>query len=291
MSKRPATIRLSCLAAVIGALATLGLAPSAFAHTGEFARFNDCPSTTPGVFKCVVSVTNGGYITLGKKKTPIVNPVTLQGGYSEGRIAKFFGAVNGGVTLSKTAQPVPGGLAGLVNCDEISNFFERIACELVFENEATGVNATLELAAPATSIEVSEYNMLLEEGLALKLPVKVHLENLFLGSSCYIGSNAAPIIWNLTSGTTSPPSGFKAITGSSGTASLKEEDEIAQLTGNILVENDWAAPEPNGCSEPFGFLLDPLIGLKIGLPAKAGENIAHLENTIDIASAEGLNEH
>ena len=96
-------------------------------------------------------------MVLGSKKVPIVNTVTLQGGYGkqvEG-YAPFFAASNG-ITLSKTPQPVPGGLAGLVNCKEIKDFFLRISCEVTFENGLTGLNATLELARPATEISSLE---------------------------------------------------------------------------------------------------------------------------------------
>ena len=41
--------------------------------------------------------------------------------------------------------------------------------------------------------------------MAMKLPVKMHLENPFLGSNCYVGSSSSPLIWNLTTGTTAPP--------------------------------------------------------------------------------------
>lgn len=288
-------LKRSCLLGSLAAIAVLGFAGSASAHTGVWEKFNYCPSTTTGVFKCLYSVTNGGYITLGTKKTPIVNPVTLQGGFSatnkeKKRISTFFGATNG-VTLSKTPQPVPGGLAGLVNCDEITEFFERIACELFFENSVTGVNATLELAKPATSIEISEFNLAAEEGTALVLPVKIHLENLFLGSTCYVGSNSEPIYWHLTTGESVPPSPYTPITGSAGSAEFKEESQIAQLTGTVLVDKTWAAPEPNGCTEPLSFLLDPIVGGKVGLPAKAGVSIAKLENTIDVATAEAVNKH
>ena len=59
-------------------------------------------------------------------------------------------APTNGITLSKAPQPVPGGLAGLVNCKEISNFLLRISCEVTFENGVTGLDSTLELARPAT---------------------------------------------------------------------------------------------------------------------------------------------
>src|SRR4029077_2726085 len=132
---------------------------------------------------------------LGKKKVPIVNAATLQGGYTEpaeegpeAGFSKFVAATNG-ITLSQAAQPVPGGLAGLVNCKEISNFLLRISCEVTFENGLTGVDSTLELAKPASEIRVSEEHLAEGLGVALKMPVRVHLENPFLGSECYIGSS------------------------------------------------------------------------------------------------------
>src|SRR5580700_216656 len=142
-------VRRGCMVALFGALLALGVSSSALAHSGEFSKFNYCPSTNTEVKKCLYSVTVGGEIVLGKKTTPIEVPVTLQGGYgkpnSETHISKFYEATNG-ITLSKTPQNVPGGLLGIVNCKEISNFILRILCEATFENGVTGVNATLELA-------------------------------------------------------------------------------------------------------------------------------------------------
>jgi hypothetical protein len=288
------TVKRISLVGLVATVATLGASASALAHSGDFAKFNDCPSTNVEVKKCLYSVTNGGLIVIGKKETPIINKVTLQGGFGKANsehISKFYEAVNGGETLSKTPQPVPGGLAGLVKCPEISNFIERIACELVFENGFTGVNATLELAKPASEIQISEFNLLIEEELALKLPVKIHLENPFLGSSCYIGSSSSPIIWNLTTGETSPPAGVKPMKGTSGTLELKDETEVAQLTGNELVDNTWSAPGASGCGEPFSILIDPILNLALGVPSSPGVNSALLKNTIDTASAAAVNAH
>jgi hypothetical protein len=46
--------------------------------------------------------------------------------------------------------------------------------------------------------------------------VKVRLENPFLGSECYVGSNSSPVVLNLTTGTTSPPAPNKPIKGTVG---------------------------------------------------------------------------
>jgi hypothetical protein len=277
------------------ALGALFAAPSALAHSGEYAEFNQCPSTNPNVLTCLYSKTTGGEVVLGKKKVPIVNPVILQGGFSEPDgtfFSTFYGALNG-ETLTKAAQPVPGGLSGLVNCKEISLSWLRASCEAVFENGLTGVNSTLELARPASEIRVSVSNLLFEEGTAVKLPVRVHLENPLLGSGCYIGSSSEPIWWNLTTGKTSPPAPNKSITGSSGKFESKGEDgEILRLGGDKLVDNAWAAPGASGCGGwPAEYVLDPIINASVGVPAKAGTNTAILSGYSDEAPTFIVNKH
>jgi len=271
-------------------------APGASAHSGLYSEFNYCPSTNPEVAGCLYSVTNSGEIVLGSKKVPIVNPVVLQGGVGAANettgAQKFFGATNG-VTLSKAAQPVPGGLTGLVNCKEISLGWLRASCEAIFENGLTGVNSTLELAKPASEIKINERNILFSNGVGLSLPVKVHLENPLLGSTCYIGSSSSPMVWNLTTGKTSPPPPNKSISGTIGKTEFVGEDEgILRLNGATFVDNAWAAPGATGCG---GFLveyiLDPIINSSVGVPAAAGKNTAILKTVSDTAEAELVNEH
>ena len=276
-------------ALLIAALAVFGLAATAQAKlTGNYTKFAQCPYSNLEVKKCLYSTTTSGEVVLGSKKVPIVNPVVLQGGagaQNEEGNSKFFAASNG-VTLSKAPQPVPGGLAGIVNCKEISEPFLRFSCELTFENGLTGLNSTLELSRPASEIVVNENNLAGEIGTALKLPVKVHLENPFLGSNCYVGSSSSPIIWNLTTGTTAPPAPNTPITGTAGLLEFLEEGRILELKGAKLVDNAWAAPGVSGCG---GFLvellLNPIINSASGLPAAAGKNTAILNNTIFVGAA------
>jgi hypothetical protein len=271
-------------------VAVVALSVSAGAQaklTGEFTKFTNCEYNNTEVKKCIYSVTESGEVVLGSKKVPIEKAVVLQGGFGaqvEG-VSKFYGATNG-ITLSKASQPVPGGLAGLVDCKKITEPFLRFSCELAFENGFTGLNSTLELARPASEIRVSENNLAGEIGVALELPVKVHLENPFLGSNCYVGSSSSPLIWKLTSGTTSPPEPNKPISGKGGEGTLLEGARVLVLNGNTLVDNAWSAPGATGCG---GFLvellLDPIINAAAGLPAAAGHNTAILNNTISQASA------
>jgi hypothetical protein len=284
----------ACAIALTLALASLAFASMASAKlTGEFTKFQQCPYTTAGVSRCLFSETTGGEVVMGSKKVPIVNKAILQGGYTEPNFeegnpeflfAKFFAAKNG-VTLSKAAQPVPGGLAGLVNCNEISNFLLRISCEVTFENGLTGLNSTLELARPASEIRVSENHLAEGEGVALKLPVRVHLENPFLGSSCYVGSSTTPLKWELTSGTTSPPGPNKPISGTVGEVEFLEEARILKLKNASIVDNAWSAPSATGCGGIFSFILDPIVSAAAGLPSAAGKNTAILKNQVYTSTA------
>jgi len=285
MKKLKKRVGVACTAVLGAALVSFVLAGGAQAElVGEFKKFEQCPYETEGVDRCLYSVTTGGEVVLGSKTVPIVNDVVLQGAYSEPNpedegFAKFFAAKNG-MTLSKTPQPVPGGLAGLINCKEIKDFLLRISCEITFENGLTGLNSTLELAQGAKGIKVNELNLALGEGVALKMALKVHLENPFLGSNCYVGSEGSPIVWNLRTDTTEPPEPNKPITGDPGEIEFLEEGLILEIGGAVLVDNAWAAPKANGCGGIFSFIIDPIVNASAGLPSAAGHNTAILENDI-----------
>ncbi len=281
------------VAGLVVAMVMLSTSSALATPTGEFAVFADCPLSTPHLAGCISAKTESGKFIVGKETVPIEKTITLQGGFTENEetgATSFVGAADGN-TLSKTPQKVPGGLAGLVKCNEITEFIERLACEVVFENGVTGVNATTELAAPASSIGLNETNLLLEKGTALSLPVKVHLENPFLGSSCYVGSNSSPIVIELTTGTTSPPLPNKPIKGSEGVVEFNEEGSILTISKNSLVNNSFAAPGTNGCGGLFSFLIDPIINAKLGVPSSAGHNTAVLNGTLKQASANAVREH
>lgn len=285
------------IAAMIAAITSLALTASAGAQlVPPFTRFANCPYKTAGVYRCVQAVTEGGEVVLGSKTVPIVNPVTLQGGYSaeaeegpEAGFSKFFEATNG-ITLSKAAQPVPGGLLGLVP-PASSPPLVKAAVELAAKNGLTGVNSTLELARPASEIRVSEAHLAEGLGVDLILPLKAHLENPLLGSSCYVGSSAQPILWELRADTTNPPAPNEPITGYPGDTEFLEEGRIIELTNVVLVDNSWSAPAASGCGGLLSALMDPVINLASGLPAAAGHNTAILENTISEAAAFAVNKN
>jgi len=278
-------MRVACTALVAVALAALGFAGTAAAKlTGAYTRFEQCPYSNTEVKRCLYSVTEAGETVLGNKKVPIESNVVLQGGIGkadEEGFSEFFAASNG-VTLSKAPQNVPGGLLGIVPEKE-QNWLVKRLIKFFFENSLTGLNATLELAKPATEIRVSQLHLSEELGTALEMPVKVHLENPFLGSNCYVGSSSSPIWWKLTTGATSPPAPNTSIKGYAGFAELLEGGRVVENKETKLVDNAWSAPGATGCGGILAFLVNPIVKNQIGT-STAGHNTAILENTISLAS-------
>jgi hypothetical protein len=291
MRKKQTRARTVTAAVSLVALACLGLAASASAKlAGEFTRFAQCPYTNPEVRRCLYSTTEGGTVVLGNKTVTITKPAVLQGGYGpvgEDEFATKFYASKDGITLSKAPQSVPGGLLGIVPPEKSPALVKALSA-FFFENALTGVNSTLELAKTASDIRISENHLAEEFDIALELPVKVHLENPFLGKSCFVGSSSSPLTFKLTTGTTAD----KKLKGKAGELELLEEGTILKLKGTELVDNTWSAPTASGCGGILSFLVNPIINAQIGLPATTGKNSSVLKNTVyeSPASAVKLND-
>jgi hypothetical protein len=269
--------------AIFAAMAIAGVPAAMATPTGGYAVFAQCPVKTAKVNGCIYSPTTSGYITIAKTEVPIVATQVLQGGLlrPEEEFVKHMAPALNGETLTKTAQKVPGGLAGLVECDKIKEILLRISCELLFENGLTGVNAVTELAEPASSVVLNSANEQLGTGTALTLPVKVKLENSLLGGECYIGSSKEPIKLNLTTGKTSG-----GPTGKPGTQTTKEGGGILVISGVSLVSNTFTVPKASGCGV-LG-ILDGIIDEKLGLPST--KNTAVLNGSVEIANSELVEE-
>jgi len=275
---------------MVALLASLTVVASASATEhhpkGGFARFADCPLSNPEVPLCTVASTTSGEFSVGKKTVPINKPIILQGGLvaSENPEEASLVAAEDGNTLSKTALSVPGGLLGIVAPSFLPKWLQEIFNNFINEG-FTGVTETTELAKPAGEVKLNLENLLSASGTALKLPVKVKLSNVFLGSECYVGSSSHPITLNLTTGTTSPPEPNKPITGAIGTFESLEGGLVTVLSGGSLVDNAFAAPEATGCGGFLSFLIDPAVDAELGLPATAGHNTAVLNGSFSLAPA------
>jgi hypothetical protein len=276
---------------VVGVGLMLGVAASpalAGTPTGEWKNFVQCPYEKAEVKDCVFSETTSGEVAIGSTSVPIEKKIILQGGATfneETETETFYNATNG-ETLTKAAQTIPGGILGIVPTSSMPWWLKA------FVNAITnnGLIAATATAEQAGNIELSKANLSSEEGVALKLPIKLHLGNPLLGSSCYIGSSTHPITWNLTTGTTKPPSPYTPISGASGTIHFKEGGALLELSGNKLVENDYPVPTASGCGGLFSGLIDPILDLKLGLESPAGKNTTVLNNTILYGSAKKTKE-
>jgi len=260
---------------------------------GEYAKFNKCPLSNGAVEFCLYAETTNGLFTTPAKTVPLKNPTILQGGLSgaEFNFSNPFtlNAATSGDTLSKTAQPVPGGLLGIT----APSWWPQILKDLFNEtinNGFTGVSSTVEIAGPVSGVKVNLANAVQLKGAAFTLPVKVKLSNPFLGSNCYLGSNSNPIKLELTTGTTSPPAPNKPISGSSGEFS-EPVPGVISLKNNKLVDNSFSVPGASGCGGIlFSWAVDPLVNSIVGTPAAAGSNTAILEGTTYLGFAPALRE-
>jgi hypothetical protein len=279
------------LAAALAALMLVPASSASAALTGDYAKFNTCPFSNPSVGICLYAESTTGQFTVGKKTVPLVKPQILKGGIidPEGLFGPLtFVAPTDGQVLSKAPQPVPGGLLGIT----APSWWPQILKDLFNEtinNGFTGVTATVELAGSASGVKVSILNAATASGTAFTLPVKVKLDNPFLGSSCYVGSNSNPIKLNLTTGTTSPPPPNAPISGFPGEGGEDPNMRYIFLTKNRLVDNAFAAPGASGCGGfLFSWAVDPLVDSILGTPSPAGTNTAILEGTTWLGNAELL---
>jgi len=273
----------------VTAAAAVGLASSASAAdpTGDYAPFKRCPYTNVNVTQCVYSDTNGGAIKLGNSNVPIPSSkhLILQGGIRQsGSTTTWYNAV-GGPTLSATPLDVPGGLLSMVS----SNWFFGPLLD-AFNNAISsfnGVTATAELVGP---VQFNLGRILASSGTGVELPLRVKLNNPFLGNECYIGSAATPVRFRLTTGTTAPPTGTAPITGNAGTLSFNSDFSVTTVSGLSLVDNTFPVPAASGCG--FTFIDRPLItaavNAKVGLPAAAGVSSARLNGLSRLADVNAV---
>jgi hypothetical protein len=273
-------MRMTCkqfvLSSIAASVASLALAASASAGppTGDYAQFSHCPQANPTVTSCLYSEVTSGSFKLGTATVPITKKIVLQGGIGSdpNTFQTFFVNAVGADTLSKTGLDVPGGLLGIMQGSGFTG-----ALLAAFEaaiHSANGVTATAELVGP---VQINLLNFLVGIQPALTLPVRIHLENPFLGSSCYIGSSSTPVNLALTTGTTAPPAPNTPITGSPGTTSFSPDGGITTVAGFKLVNNSFSVPAASGCGYwPFVPLITGAVNLKEGLPAAAGKNSATL---------------
>lgn len=281
------------LAMAAVSLTALGFAAPAMAGkpTGRYANFGACPTKTSGVNYCVFATTSSGEFKIKSTEVPITKTITLQGGIidNEATEKETFVDAASGETLSKTPETVPGGLLKIIAPKGWPEFLQKFFNEIINKG-ATGVTASTELSG---TIGINRVGLITGAPDALSLPVRVHLENSFLGSECYVGSKSHPVDIELTTGTTTPVLPNEPITGSAGEPEFVEEGGVLTLLilkKNELVNNTFSAPEAEGCGSQILFglftgLVDDAVDSELGLPSASGNNTAILKGTLENASA------
>jgi len=284
-------LRRSVLGSVVGIAALLvtavGASATPYHPTGDYANFGDCPLGNSAVVSCIYSTTTSGEVKIGSTAVPITNKIVLQGGLTQNEetgATTFINAADG-TTLTKAAQTVPGGLLGIVAPEFFPEWLQIIFNEII-NHGPTGVTATTELVGTPTW---NQENLEERTGTGVNLPVRIHLENEFVGSACYIGSSSNPVNLALTTGTTSPPAPNSPISGTLGTLTFKHGGALLIATGDKLVNNSFKVPTASGCGEWWDTLLvDAAIDLKLGLPSEPGHNTAILKGNLEQAAASAV---
>jgi hypothetical protein len=268
-------------------LIVLGVALLVAHRSGDdYAAFGGCPLSNRATDVCIFARTESGELKIGRRTIPIARTITLQGGIHESEATgkQEFIVAAAGKTLSVTPQPIPGGLREVVAPAVLPKTLRERFDRLIARGEAA-VTATTELVTPARTIGVSTQNLVEAKGIGLALPVKVKLSSPFLGVSCYIGSNAHPIVISLTTGTTRRSSPHGPAAGKPGHAKFEDDYNLVTLSEDTLVSDSFPAPRVTGCGGTLSALVDPAVDAELGLPVAAGHSEAIMNGTIKNANA------
>jgi hypothetical protein len=210
--------------------------------------------------------------TAGKVTVKMTQPIVLKGGFEENLntgIEKWVGA-RGAPTIQPVAQPGPSLTKGVDTSLLSPAELERYTY-YVKDAKETKTTATVELAGPASELAVNPGNLLTEEGTAFSFPVKVKLNNPFLGESCYVGSDEHPITVEFTTGTSGE------LKGKAGNVTFPTQGYLIVIRNDTLVSSDFASPGVEGCGVDGG--ADAALNSALGLPSATG-NTAVIDGTL-----------
>jgi hypothetical protein len=277
-SRKTARIAMAGALAALAALIPAGSA-SAVTPAGDWAPFSRCPVDDPAMLsadgsltvgQCLASSSPRGSIKLGNTTATTGNSDLQVGLISSGGSFSLVTPPGSGI-VADPAQ-VPGGLLGLMCPSDVP--LVSAVCRQATDNALNNVTATVRPAGVPADFDLAA-------GLGagqpiLTLPVKIHLQNPLLGSGCFIGSDADPILLrpkNLTA-----PTGSFARFDGDGTRNPTAGVMLRiGLHGTSQGDDSFAVPGATGCGV-LG-LLSPAINVKTGLPSPAGNNNLVLSDT------------
>ncbi|MER5849475.1 hypothetical protein ABT126_21055 [Streptomyces sp. NPDC002012] len=261
----------------LAAFASMGSATAATSLNGNWAPFTRCPVDAPAMLAadgatdtavCVSSHSASGSIKLGNTVVPVgasdlqVGVVTHPGG------GATVVSPPGGALVADSAQ-IPGGLLGLM-CPSDIPVITGI-CNQLTDNTLNRVTATIESVNSPSGFQLLAGTTTGKP--IITLPVRIHLENPFLGNSCYIGSASDPVLLR-PQNLTRPAISTQQFAGDGTTDATGPMGRIS-LVGANQTDTTYAVPGASGCG--LG-LLNWAVNLKTGLPSVSGNNSVVLNN-------------
>lgn len=276
--------------AVLGALAAvtvaipLGVSPasaaSAQAMNGNWGPFTRCPVDAPAMLAadgtdnvplCIASNSESGTIKLGN------TVVTTAGNNLQFGVVRNVAtgqstvvAPEGGALVGDPAE-VPGGLLGLMCTPGIPVISD--ICDSLADASLNRVVATVESVGTPANFDL-DHAMTGGQPI-VDIPIRIRLANPLLGSKCYIGTAADPIMLR-PQNSTAPAIGADRF-AADGTSERRGQFNRISLTGNAQDDATFSVPKVTGC----GLLgsLNWAVNLKTGLPSAAGNNTLVLNDT------------
>jgi hypothetical protein len=239
---------------------------------GDWAPFNRCPVTntamlqTDGVNQtplCVASSSPSGTIKIGNM-TPTTSTSDLQFGLvSSSAGFTVIAPRQGAVQSAPVSQP--GGLSGMI-CPSSKPPVRQLCKTLARNSKLNKVTATLMSAGAPSNFNLGAG---LSSGVAIvTLPVKIHLQNSFLGPKCYVGTNANPIVLH-PENATNPVVNSETFDGN-GTPDPSGVMFAIFSNGGTQQDTSFSVPAVTGCGSSVR--LDAPIDQNGGLPSPSGQN-------------------
>ncbi len=266
----------------LGSFASLGTATAAApVLNGGWGPSTRCPVDAPAMLatdgldtspQCVVSYSLSGSIKLGNT-TVTTGKTNLQIGVVQN--ADGTNTVTGpaGGALIADSATVPGGLMGLM-CPSDIPFITDI-CRQLSDASLNKITATMESAGTPSNFD--QIAGVLTDQPIVTIPVRIRLQNPFLGDNCYIGTKSDPILLRIKN-RTAPEFGVERFDGD-GTANEEGDMSRLNLLGATQYDDSFAVPGASGCGLGWFGIIDAAVNLKTGLPSPAGRNQLTLNNT------------
>lgn len=244
---------------------------------GAWAPLDRCPVDDPAMLAadgaeaaalCLTSASSSGTMTIGDTTVKVTGTDLQSGIVRSGPDYHLISPEHGAIV----AEPVrvPGGLLGIMCPSDIPVVSD--ICQAVERSEPNTVMATVKPAG-----DPDDFTLAAGVGVGepiLTLPVKIHLENPFLGPNCYIGSDSDPIV--LQPANQEQPTAEMVRFDQDGSLDPDGEMGYIEVTGTAQIDDSFTVPKANGCG--FLGMLNPAVNLKMGLPSPSGANSLVLDS-------------